>query len=484
MKTTLLFLSVFLSASLFGQEERGYLVIENKGKTACFFDRDDPFSFINLYRNKYRNLHFTYENKIYPELDKFEETGATYEFMYNFTNEVFIFVKEAKEFSFWFDSISNRWKEEKERYGEEIVNSWKYEEERIFQSWVNTRVGEELRMPNNIFYSTLDDIHTLIIEYEKTDNNISYNTIYFVRDTREYDIPVITGANYFEEKFEHFNNDGRTFWGGGRFELSSKENNDLWKSCRRIALEESGKIVNVADYLLDFQLYDEHYGFNRYSPFALIGKTYIRKTETPIQISSFSGESLKLFNDGKFKSFKDWKDFTINKFSLLKEDEYEFHFHILDNYFDEWEKARYGNGQLVNQWYDFYWWDFTNHTSIQNYGYSIELDFTNNSTSIDISEGSLSFGMKMGDNYLLPLLNINKSKLPKDITLNSFDKFKSKQTELKWAKLLYNQKAGEYIPSGSADMRQKIANIVRTPRGFVSGNSDLSDVFNELLEAE
>ena len=90
----------------------------------------------------------------------------------------------------------------------------------------------------------------------------------------------------------------------------------------------------------------------------------------------------------------------------------------------------------------------------------------------------------MGDNSFLPLLKINLSQLPKDITLNSFDKFKSKQTELKWAKLLYNQKAGEYIPSGSADMRQKIANIVRTPKGFVSRNSDLMDVFDESMDDE
>ena len=111
---------------------------------------------------------------------------------------------------------------------------------------------------------------------------------------------------------------GRTNAGRG-FELSKKENNDLWKACRRIALEESGDIVyGDESTCINLDIFDYREGFNRNSPFASIGKTYIRMTETPIEML-FDGESLKLFNDGKFKYFKDWKDFTINKFGDLEE---------------------------------------------------------------------------------------------------------------------------------------------------------------------
>lgn len=483
MKTTLLFLFVFTSLCLFGQEERGYLIIENKGKTACFFDTDDPFSFISLYKNIAQNgginHKLNYEKKIYPELDKYQSLGRSFRFRNEFGEE-FSFEKEAnKEFLFWFDSISNRWNDEEYYLGSKVsLERWQSIEERIFQCWVNTPVGKTLVEPGQLSYSTLDDVHTLIIEYEKIDYDISYNKIYFVRDTREYDIPVITGASDFKEGFHSWT---------GFFELNKKENNDLWKSCRRIALEESGDIVSPSDFLYANNIFNNT-EFNRDSPLAGIGKRYLRAKEEPIEIQSLTGgDRIKLVNDGRFKSFGDWKDYIIKKNNLDVDvdenfNEYEYYSLILSLYLDSWEKAKYGIPQLIRQWNELYWWDFKNHTSINSYEYSIELDLINKNTSIDITGGEISFGMNMGDNSFFPLLVIHE--LPKDITLNSFDKFKSKQTELEWAKLLYNQKAGEYIPSGSADMRQKIANIVRTPKGFVSGDSDLMDVFNESWDLE
>ena len=89
------------------------------------------------------------------------------------------------------------------------------------------------------------------------------------------------------------------------------------------------------------------------------------------------------------------------------------------------------------------------------------------------------FGLDVSSGLFLPLTSALHGK----DTFDSFEKFKSKN-ELKWVKLLHNQKAGTYMNDDKEGDRKQITNIVRTPKGFESGDSDLIDVFNELLDAE
>ena len=113
MKTLLLLLSVLLSSTLFGQKEKGYLVIENKGKTACFFDESDPLSFINMYKRNFDLMsnyyaNFGYNSQIYPELRLFQRPGTPFGFIDYNGNEV-ILLKTELSFSQWLDSLSNEY---------------------------------------------------------------------------------------------------------------------------------------------------------------------------------------------------------------------------------------------------------------------------------------------------------------------------------------------------------------------------------------
>ena len=99
--------------------------------------------------------------------------------------------------------------------------------------------------------------------------------------------------------------------------------------------------------------------------------------------------------------------------------------------------------------------------------------------NIEYTDAGRVFGLEVSNGLFLPLTSALHGK----DTYDSFEKFKSKN-ELQWAKLLYNQKAGTYINDDKEGDRKNITNIVRTPKGFESGDYELMDVFNELMDAE
>ena len=478
MKTSLLLLSIILSANLFGQEERGYLVIENKGKTACFFDESDPQSFINIYRSNFilgDEYHSQgYDYKKYDELSK--RSGAPYPIeVIDYFGQEFVLEKTNSSFKPWLDSLT-----------EVIENDeLKRYEKKIFEAWLEASPGKILSSKLTKYVS-FDDIHTIIIEYYKCNTSsdttkkkegFCFDQVHFVRDVENSKMPVISASMRFLHGFSVYDH----------YKLNTKENDELWSECKSIAMtnekcqDKEATVIDNSEYsIFEFPFFIKNDAFyeNRFQNAIELGTKYKCMTlERPLEWISDFGDVYYLYNTGIHETFEDWLD------SLNMEFGYEYIYDIqgmVPNIKNIWEKARYTEDHKLMLPGDekIYWWDFPNYSSHLKYTMNVRLGH-NDHIEIKYNDAGRVFGLEVSNGLFLPLTSALHGK----DTFDSFEKFKSKN-ELKWVKLLYSQKAGTYINDEKEGDRKQITNIVRTPKGFESGEYDLIEVYNEVLDTE
>ncbi|MDG1734297.1 MAG: hypothetical protein P8H94_00475 [Crocinitomicaceae bacterium] len=484
MKTTLLFLYIFTSVCLLGQEDRGYLIIENKGKSKCFFDKSNPHNFVNMMSQNYADYNIEefyiegYYYKKYAELDKYVFRGSPLTAEVDGYEEILYNDPEKNQtFDIWFDSIVGL------DFDPTESDLLMYDKEWLHKKWLQTNINGRsglLRYDPPQTYASFDGIDKLIITYEKRSDEIRYDDIYFIREVAGVSKPIIVGEMPFPESL-------RSKHG---FELTDDETEELWSMNRKKAFE--NKLRNVAWFLWNGQ--EEYSKISPLGPPAFrpksrtdyqasfnFGRKYVaEKKGEPIEVDIDGLHEVLMFKEGQ--TYNDWYDSIVYlSWDPTRSDLLIFEEGFLEN---RWNYARYAEDKIIRDpdYEIVYWWDYEGYSSHLLYRVDVNLNnykfkpYINYGGGGEISGNDSTynafFAIKSGD-IIIPLTD---AKLENG-TADSFEQFKKENTELAWAKLLYNQKAGKYI-SNDEKGRNIIDEMIETPVGFIKNNTRLDAVFS------
>ena len=322
MKTTLLFLYIFTSVCLLGQEDRGYLIIENKGKSKCFFDKSNPHNLVNMMSQNYADGGYEfyiqgYDYKKYAELDKYVLLGSILKTEVDGSLEILFNDPEKNQtFDIWFDSIVGL------TFDPTQSDLLMYDKEWLHKKWLQTNNGRSglLRDDPPQTYASFDGIDKLIITYEKRSDEFKYDDIYFIREVAGVSKPIIVGKIPFPELIRE--TEGKEYNLSYRygFELTDDETEELWSMNRKKAFE--NKLRNVAWFLWNGQ--EEYSKISPLGPpigqpesrtdyqasFNFGHKYVAEKQGAPIEVNIDGLTEVLMFKEGQ--TYNDWYDSIIN----------------------------------------------------------------------------------------------------------------------------------------------------------------------------
>jgi hypothetical protein len=453
MKSTLLFLSVFLTTTNFSQVEDGFLVIENKGKSKCFFDDSDPNSFINLIKQKANTQGSDairgYAFPKYSDLDYYSARGPLLRVEIDGYEEVLYTDPEIPQsFDVWYDSIVSL------SWDPTTSDLLRFDKVYLFDRWCKSleNFGPQLlREDDRVSYASLKNIHTLIIEYRQYDSDsIFYGNVYFVRNVDEEAKPVITAQVSFPNSFDF----------KYAFELSQDEGNSIWNASREFCLSKKLDAGSAYDLPYDFT---ENYGIAKaswpdYQQALNFGRKFSEKRiGAPIELSYD-------YEDGAFisylerQSFNEWYDSIVDlSFDPTTSDLLTFDKKDLKK---RWTKCIYSSDKLIREDDEIitYWWDFSNYSAHLAYSLNIDLDYNSNTTEMKYKQGEAFFAVKSGE-LIIPL---TVAKYEGTLLNNAFEKFKKENSKLLWAELIHQKKAGDFVIEDFQGIK-KIQSIVISP---------------------
>ena len=456
-----------LTLGLNSQVENGFLVIENKGKSKCFFDDSDPHSLINLIKQKANTQGSDairgYAFPKYSDLDYYSVRGPVLRVEIGDFEEVLQNDPEIPQsFDVWYDSIVDL------SFDPTRSDLLTFDKGDLFDRWCKSRENFGsglLREDDRVSYASLKNIHTLIIEYRQIDSDsIVYSDVYFVRNVEEEAEPVITAQVSFPNSFDF----------KYAFELSQDEGNSIWNASREYCLSKKLDAGSAYDLPYDFT---EKYGIAKaswpdYQEQTLnFGRKFSEKRiGAPVEV--FIDDKYELLSYQEGQSFNEWFDSIVSlswdptTSDLLTFDKDALH--------QRWTKCIYSSDKFIREDDErvTYWWDFSNYSAHLAYSLNIDLDYNSNTTKMKYEQGKAFFAVKSGE-LIIPL---TVAKYQGTLLNNAFEKFKEENSKLLWADLIYQKKAGDFIVDDIMNNsgRKYIQSLLVTPDGFLDKRYELS----------